>query len=296
MQFNLTVTPAVSYIRIKPGSIVNHTVTLENNSLEPLTVTPSVVDFSSDGKTGVPVLSTTTAFPYLDLESIHSQTVTIPPLKRAQLTLRFEVPENAEEKEYPLTLLFKSALLPAPSSESSSNLVGAIGSNIIVLISQEEQVTNKLELVENGVPSFLNSTDTLTIVPLVKNNSFAATTVAGTVTIKNPWGAELTTFHLFPDTVLGYSSREMRAMRTVFQPDIEPEAVPIAYKNSPALFGPHTVTITLTQPYTSQNSNQVVSTYTSNFFALPYMTTAILFFALFLGVFFVFFKKKNADK
>ncbi len=295
MELNLTVTPATSYIRIKPGSVVSHTVTLENNALEPLTVSPKILDFSSDGKSGIPVLSSSTAFPYLDIKSIESQTITLPPQKRAQLTLRFQIPENAEEKEFPLTLLFKSTALPAPNSESSSNLTGAIGSNIIVLISQDEQLTKTIEVADHGVPKIVDSYDTLTLTPMVKNTNFAATTMAGKIVVTNMWGKEVVAFPIFPDTILGYSTRELRAMRTFFQPDIDPEAVPFAYKKNSIMLGPHTVTISLTQPYTSENAGEIVATRSVAFFALPIIPTLALLGIVFSLVMF-YFANKNAKK
>lgn len=297
MQFNLTVKPAVSYIRIKPGSSVNHTITLENNGPDILTLKPRIVDFSSNGENGIPVLSSSTAFPYLDTATIQDQELSLQPEKRAQLTLRFEVPENAEEKEYPLTVLFESSTTPAPSTESTTRLSGAIGSNIIVLISKEEQTTNKLEITEDGAPLLVNSYDTLLLTPVIKNNSFAATNLAGSVTVKDLWGKELTHFSLYPDTVLGYSTRQARAMRSPFQPDLDPEAMPIAYKNSSPLLGPHTVTITLTKPYTSENPEEIVVTQTSHFFAVPFLaTTALLAVVLVVGIILVTFKIKSAHK
>ena len=273
--FNATITPQVQYLRIKPGSKVKHTITIENNGETPLTVSPKILDFTADGTTGRPILLGQTEFPYLDFDPEKTNAISIPAKKRAQLTLQFNVPEDAQEKEYPLTVLFESTPSSSNALTSQSQLVGAIGSNLIVLISHEEQTSQLLNINSISTPFFVDSFKKVVLEPTIKNNHFAATNAAGSVVITDMFGNQVADFDIFPDTILGYSSRNLRALRTPFQQDVEPEAVPFAFKPS-FFFGLYTVEITLTQPYTSENAAEVIAFDTFSFFALPILPTIFL--------------------
>lgn len=289
--FNVTVTPEVQYMRIKPGSKIRHTITLENKGTTPITVTPSIHDFEADGTSGKPVLKKSTTFPYLDVEDIENSTLTIPPQKHAQLGLLFSVPEDATEKEYPLTILFQSTPLQSSADTSGSQLVGAIGSNVIVLISKDDQLSELINIDSIGLPFFIDSFKKVEITPKVKNNHFAATSMAGTVVVKNMLDTEVAQFSIFPDTVLGYSSRNLRALRNEFQPDLEPEALPFAFKPK-FLLGLYTVEITITAPYTSENPEQIIAYDTFNFFAFPILPIIVVMVSTTTAIFYFFYRKR----
>ncbi|MCA9369054.1 hypothetical protein KC721_02045 [Candidatus Woesebacteria bacterium] len=273
--FSLTVTPEVQYIRIKPGSKIRHTITLENKSDRPITVTPTVYDFKADGKTGRAMVSGVSSIPYLDIEDINSSVLTVPANKRAQLGLIFSVPEDAPEREYPLTVLFQSEPNSSAINTSQSQLVGAIGSNLIVLVSHQEQLSNLINIDTIQTPKIVDSFSEVNVSPTITNNHFAATNAAGNVRVKNIFDTQVAEFKIFPDTVLGYSSRELRAMKTDFQPEIEPEAVSFAFKPSHML-GLYTVEVTITAPYTSENPDEVIAYDTFTYLALPLLPLAAL--------------------
>lgn len=289
--FNLTVTPEVQYMRIKPGSKIRHTITIENKGTAPITVTPSIHDFEADGVSGRPVLKKSTTFPYLDVEDIENSTLTIPPQKHAQLGLLFSVPEDATEKEYPLTILFQSSPVQSQTNSSQSQLVGAIGSNVIVLISKDDQLSELLNIDSIGLPFFVDSFKKVELIPKVKNNHFAATSMAGTVVVKNMLDTEVAQFKIFPDTVLGYSSRNLRALRADFEPEVEPEALPFAFKPK-FLLGLYTVEVTLTAPYTSETPDQTIAYDTFTFFALPLLPIIGAILSCSAAIFYFFYRKK----
>ena len=273
--FEVTVTPEVHYMRIKPGSKTRHTITLENKSANPITVTPTIYDFSADGTSGRPVLTQKTEFPYLDIASIHASTLTIPAQKRAQIVLAFSVPADAPEREYPLTVVFQTTPMQSTLSESQSSLVGAIGSNVIVLVSNQEQTSDALSIETSGLPTLVDSLKEIDVAAKVRNSHFAATNVAGTVRVTNFLGKEVSSFMIFPDTILGYSSRMLRAMKTAFEPDTDPE--PLALSFTPSLFpAVYTVETYITQPYTSENSTQVITTKRHSFLAIPFIYTWVI--------------------
>lgn len=273
--FNLGVTPATSYLWLKPGSKTQHTITLENKADTAIEVTPKLVDFEADGTTGQPILHTASSFEYLDRSSFEGTVLTIPAKKRAQLTLVFSVPASAPEREYPLTLLFESVATTPNRLTSTSSLVGIVGSNLIVLVSKDPQPTQLINIQTAGAPFFVDSFKPLTLGPIVKNNNFAAATMAGTITITDMFGNQVAEFSIFPDSVLGFSSRELRGMKETFDPQKEPEVAPLTYAPK-FLAGPYTITTTITQPYLSETETQIVATTSHTVVAIPFALIAFI--------------------
>ena len=162
---------------------------------------------------------------------------------------------------------------------------------MIVLISKDEQISQLININSIAVPKFVDSFKKITIKPSIKNNNFAATNAAGTVVVKNMFDSQVAAFNIFPDTILGFSARELRAMRTDFQKDIEPEAVPFAFDPS-FLLGLYTVEVTVTQPYTSE-SQDIIAYDTFTFFAFPILPTLITLLLSAAGITFIVKRKKQ---
>lgn len=253
---SFSVSPPTAFLLVKPGSQATHTITLENTSRETLFIQPSMVDFSPDGKTGNPVLESQTTFPYLtfpDGRTVKNgwDLTKIKPGEKAQLTLRIAVPPLEKEKEWPVTILFTARPNPEEASPTRTNttVLPSIGSNLIVLVSHEEQPVADLELLEAGVPQFADSLRPLTLKPVVKNTRFAATVASGTAELKNWWGKTIATHDIYPEIILGYSSRKMTGIAPAanLPQDKAPEKIPLTLKPS-FLMGVYQVTYTVHTP------------------------------------------------
>jgi hypothetical protein len=202
------------------------------------------------------------------------------------------VPEDAAEKEYPLTILFQNTPLQSNNDSSQSQLVGAIGSNVIVLISKDDQLAELINIDSIGLPFFVDSFKKVEIIPKIKNNHFAATSMAGSVVVKNMLDTEVAQFRIFPDTILGYSSRNARALRGDFEPDIEPEALPFAFKPT-FLLGLYRIEVTFTAPYTSETPDQIIAYDTFTFFAFPVLPTIAMLMSSLSALFYFKYRKKT---
>lgn len=293
-ELNLTVSPPVAYLHVPPGTNSQHTIILENSGSAPITVYPRVVDFTTDGKSGQVRVTNQLTFPYVSIGRDNDVSeVTIPAQKKAQLTLYLEIPPEVEEREYPLTVLFFSSSEATDQSSgdftvnganntiSNSNISGAIGSNLIVLVAKQNKFSKYLEVLDFQAPIILDSLQSLEFTPLVQNNSIGSISASGSAKIVN-WKKEtIAEFDIYPDTILGFNSRELRALLSNENLE-QPEIASFKYKPT-FLLGPYQIVLTL------ESEEGVITQAVHVFYALP---LAILVAAgIGIGIAFVFRKK-----
>lgn len=259
--FSLIVAPAQAYLKILPGNRATHTITLENTGDATLEVTPKVLDFATDGKTGVPILLGKTEFAYLNLTEDLHQPIVLAPRAKAQLTLSFTVPSGAKNKEYPLSILFSADKLDAAQAEQDkSPITGSVVSNLVVLVSDESETTRKLTLLDSGAPQFVDSFSDITFTPVVKNESYAATIASGSATLLDWRGKTVAHFPFYPESVLGFSTRELRSYTDELQPRL------FSFK-SPFLLGPYQIRFKIDN---SSDEQQSIETNRITVFAAPF--------------------------
>lgn len=263
---SLSISPPISYLQVPPGSTRTHTVVLENTSDQDITVIPSLVDFYSDGKTGRAIISEKLSFPFITFGTSDIKELLIPANKKAQLTLYIDVPKDAEEKEYPISILFFSkedssfpTLNASQNAKSKSQISGAIGSNLIILISHQSKLSQALNVISLKTPRFVDSFGEIKFLPLVKNETLASVAASGSAQILN-WKKEVVSeFDIYPDVILGSSSRELRALRIGVDID-KPETGNFSYKPN-ILFGPYQIVINLENDGSPQNLKYIEVVY-----------------------------------
>lgn len=287
--FDLSVSPPTAYLKINPGNNAVHTITLKNNGQAELVVTPELVSFSANGTTGHPTLSNTSEFPYLNQERTSFETLTLPPKATAQLTLHFSVPATAENREYPLTVLFHSQAANAPDA-AVTPVSGKLGSNLIVLVSDESTLLNTLTVESFGKQYFVDSLSALEFSPVVKNNSYAAAVSSGSATLYNWRGQEVARYEIEPTVVLGYSTRRIEPFTA---PDsvTDTEGIRLFSYDSPFLLGPYSYSVFLPS---GDPAHPVTVEHKIIVWAVPFtvlLTVAITCFAL--GGYY-FYKKRSS--
>lgn len=273
----ITVSPPVDYLQIKPGSRTAHTITVENSGTESLSLRPSIVDFIPSQETGLPILQQSHSFPYFENEAAVLQSTTLAPGQKAQLTLTIVVPSSATPAEYHLTALF-SGTSGAFGTAGNSGLAATVGSNIIILISGENQHQPALTIDTIRTPRIIDSFSPLEVIPVAQNTRFAASTASGSATIRNWRGQVVAKYSLYPDVVLGFSSRPLRGLAGTAE-----EPVPVPLKHKPLLLlGPYFITVTLTNTSTTQLVTEVAQ---RTVWAIPLAVTVASMVALlvFLG-------------
>ncbi len=250
--FHISISPPVAYVQIKPGDTLNHTITIQHRGTVPLTVTPMLVDFTpSDAGQGIN-LSDVSTFPYLtgDSKTKAAETFTLEPGQKHNLTLQINPPAGAIEREYHLTLLFKTQPATSQTPAIGAEVTGTIGSNLVVLVSGGDRNRGQLHLKEVKIPKIVDSLSGLRFTLLAENTGVMATQASGSATLTDWRGQKVADFELYPDMVLAQTSRLLRpsqpatdSAQSVPNPVDKPEFV---YKPW-FLIGPYTLTVNLNQ-------------------------------------------------
>lgn len=295
-EFAVTVTPQRAYLKIKPGNTSAHTITVKNEGSQVLTITPRIVDFKPDGVTGSPLLLDTLSFPYINYNSLDLSPLQLGPNQDGQLTLSFNVPASAATKEYPLSILFEAQPTAGEFSlGSSSSTTGIIVSNLIVLVTNQEPDKN-ISVTTFNSTRFIDSFGSISFAPIAQNNSFGASVASGSATIKNWRSQTIAEFPLYPDTILGYSTREIRSLITQAQENTVQEEGPAispgSFKYNPHfLFGIYTITLTL-----DNSTSETLSLQETQFTVIAFPFSILLGLALAAGVYWgytLYTKKSN---
>lgn len=288
--FDLSVSPPTAYLKIHPGNIAVHSITLKNNGLSPLSVTPQLVDFSANGITGQPVLADTHTFPYLDLDRTSFESLVLQPDQTAQLTLHFSVPSTAEDREYPLTLLFRGNQISSDTSNTLTPLAGVIASNLIVLVSDNESLQNIFSVDTFNSAPLVDSFSQVSFAPVIKNNSFAAAVASGSATITNWQGTKVAQFEISPSVILGYSSRQVGPV-SAGSDQVDTSRITDTFTyDAPLLIGPYTISVML------PSGEQLSPSYTEHkiiVWAIPLALIAAIVLTCFALALYYFYKKRN---
>ena len=289
--YDLSVNPPTSYLRIHPGNVALHTITLKNNGQTTISVLPKIVDFVSDGSTGQPILSKNSSFPYLDLNKTSIEKVQLPPGKTAQLTLHFSVPSTAENREFPLTVLFEAKLPDEPELETK--VTGTIGSNLVVLVSDSDFLDQQFTIDSFSNKPFIDSFQPLQFSPAVKNNTFAASIASGSAKITNWQGTVVAQYDILPEVILGYSTRNIQPIAVAEDPNTLEEnnnGQRVFSFKSAFLFGPHTISVYLPS---GDPSNPQLIEYKKVVWAIPIAVLIAILVALILISMYYVYRKRN---
>lgn len=277
--FDLGVSPPTTYLQIAPGSKKTLAISIEQQGTLPLEVTPSLVDFTSDGLTGQPVLGNGSSFRHITLtlpgeQQPNKTSFLLQPKEKKSLTLTIDIPEQEPEQEHHLTLLFRAQVPDDIVLGSGSEVSGVVGSNIIILTSHSERDRGLLELSKYDIPKFVDSFSRLTFSGVVKNTGLNATTASGSATVTDWRGTQVAEYPLYPDMVLADTARQLRTAPSIEQALAQPEKIADEFIfSAPFLLGPYQVTISVIQ--SSQDSTQI-SQVTKTVIAAPFSVILVM--------------------
>ncbi len=212
---DLGVQPAATYLDIEPGKTKKFQVSISHNGTTPLDVITQVVEFTTDGQTGIPRLDMDTTINFItikDEDSLPSTTFKLLPHTKKQLTVVVSPPLDVVQKEYHLSVLFtaKAATTETNNGPKSGSQTSAIlASNLIAFVSSEEIGGGPLTISQIKAPSIFDSLMPLVFRVNAKNEGRKAAPVKGRVRILNWLNQEIKSFPLATDIVLSDSSRNL---------------------------------------------------------------------------------------
>lgn len=275
--FDLTISPPITHVVIKPGKTAIHTINIKNNGNRELELSAKLVDFTSDNQSGVPVLLDRFTFEYVKL--IKAEIALETPFKLApgdteQFVLQFEIPESAMDKEYHFSLLVSAQLPEAFTLGNSTAISGRIASNLIVNVSRDGKDRGFFELAGFQTTRVIDSLQAISLELFLKNTGKTISAPTGELQIYDTFGRLVKTFTLLPENVLPSATREIYAASLAEQSEAQsPQFLPEAFSYKPSfLLGRYTLELSFHSP----TQTPVTTQYT--LYAFPF--SLLVFFSL----------------
>ncbi len=213
---DLKVYPPVAYLSVKPGAGINHQIKINNSGLYTLEITPVLVNFHSDDKTGAVILEQKSDFDYLNLDGDPNKwgkSFLLKPGEEKPLNFVIALHSEAKYQEHYLSILFQAKQLSYSSVSNENTLVSAVvASNVVLLVSADDQNRGELSIEQFFLPKIADSFMGFSFSALVKNIGVNATPVEGHIKISHWPNQNVETYELYPDMVLADSKRLVRAM------------------------------------------------------------------------------------
>lgn len=294
---DLTVFPPTAYLVVKPGTEITHRVLLKYDGKVAVRVMPELVDFTTDGLTGTPVLQKPSKLEYITLQNPNQQLGTpflLKPDSQVELVVKINPPLHSNKGEYPLSLVMTA--IPDTTvvfDGGSAQASGAVASNMILSVQGDFDNQGELQIEKIQLPKIVDSFSSINFETIVKNTGRNAAAVTGKIRLNHSWsGKELKHWYVYPDVVLADSTRQVRA--TFQDPDeLSPEDEVIFeelnYK-PPFLIGPYEVTVEIS------GANQPNSSFhqrTQTVIALPLSVIGLI--GLGVGLY-IFINKLDQNK
>lgn len=279
---DLEVTPAVEFVSIIPGGKLQHTITIRQNGTTPLSVTPSIVDFSADGETGNPVLSNSTQVDFISIvnkDVDFGKSFNLTSNQSKQIVFNINPNGDQIESEFPLTILF-SAQAQSENQHGSGALSSAvIGANLILHVSSNLENTGKLEVENIRSSKIFDSFRPLHFQVLIKNTGDNSTAINGFVKVYNWQGQQILEKEFVPDLILANSTRLARFSLSQKEDTQEPDYSQLSSEfsySSPFLIGPFTIEVVLNDPVNKIDESFVLKTHV---LAFPISIVLIILFS-----------------
>ncbi|MEO8581632.1 MAG: hypothetical protein ABI425_03545 [Patescibacteria group bacterium] len=285
---NIGISPPLTHIIIQPGKSALTTVSLENQGNFDVNLTTNFVDFTSDNKTGIPVLSDNMSFSYMSLQDaeVHLNTPFL--LKTGntkQLVFEVALPENSVEKEYHFSLV--TDVEPIQNSlhdQSGTAVSGQIVSNFIITVSRTAKDQGIIELQSFEAPLFLDSLSAITAKVFMHNAGKNTTVTLGNLRIVNVLGNVVYENDFLPENILPGAGRQVFGSESVNKDGEEYKIEqPIRYKGL-FLLGPYKLILTYHAP------GQEEQKFEHTVFALP---ISALIFVILVYIVYLLYTKSN---
>ncbi len=315
VDLDLAVFPPTAYLVVKPETKIEHQVLVDYQGTVPIYLTPQLVEFTTDGKTGQPLLGEPTELDFITIKNPSwqlGQPTELKPATQLQLVLEIEPSSTVSLDEQPLSLV----LMAQPSIDvirdgSRAQTSGAIASNIILSVQGDFQNLGELIIDQLQVPRIIDSFQNLKFTLNAHNEGRNAVAAQGEITLTHLWsGQTVKKWFIYPDVVLANNNRDLRG--TLIDPaDLESgQAIEFAdFSYKPAfLLGPYEITVKLSdasQEGTAQSNSDkeqqvanidqkdLVHQQTKQLFAFPFSVVGALFLGIVLLLLYHWFEQHS---
>lgn len=193
---SLSVSPPLFEAIVMPGKTVKQTYNLTNNSGVNL-LKPKIVYFTAEGEAGNINLSDIKAPDWIFFDE-KSSILTISP------------PEDAEEVDHFLTLVFENEVPVDLTNQNSVSLTSQIGSNILLTVSRDGKPKKSAEIIKFSTPKVIDSLlGKINYIVTLKNNGNSFWKPNGKIIINSGAGSRNEVLNLAPQNIISGSTRKI---------------------------------------------------------------------------------------
>lgn len=294
---NLTVFPPTAYLIVKPGTQITHRVLLKYEGKIAVKIIPELIDFTTDGLTGTPVLQKPSKLEYVALQNPSKQLgvpFLLKPGSQIELILKINPPLHAKRGEQPLSLILTA--IPETTviyDGGSTQTSGGIASNIILSVQNDFDNQGELQINQIKLPKIVDSFASIKFDIEAKNLGRNAVAAEGQIKLNHGWSKkELKHWFIYPDVILAGSTRQLRGLTqdpATLDPETEFEFEPLSYK-PPFLIGPYEITVSLSG---ANQDSGAVHERTQTIIALPLSVFVLLIVGVGLYLIYLKLEKKQ---
>lgn len=211
---NLSISPPVTYMSIKPGEAQTYQISAENLGDATLEVIPSLLDFEADNKTGQPIIKSTGTFKHIRINdglSSFGKKFYLEPKQKTNIPITIDIPKGGQEEEYAMTIFFTFKNKTAETVKGSqAKVAGTVGSNLILLVTRNNSDRGNIVIKNIKSMPTIDIFMPIRFTALAENIGKNATVASGSATITDWQNNEVAKFEIHPDMILSGSSRELR--------------------------------------------------------------------------------------
>lgn len=189
---NLSISPPILELMIQPGKTVKQTYTISSDGNN-TNLIPKIVYFTPADSIGNINLTDSKAPDWISFDQ-----------KTSQLTI--SPPENAEEIDHFLTLIFETKEPVDLLNQNSTSLVSQIGSNILLTISKDGNPKKSVRIVEFSAPRLVDSFSPISYNLTLANNGNSFWKPNGKIVTNSE------TLKLAPQNIISGSSRKISCL------------------------------------------------------------------------------------
>lgn len=218
--FDLSVSPQIFQVDLTPPAVATakQTITLENNSDNPLPLSITYRPFKPQGDNGnIVYLKENERIgndPQILDKIIVSQnnkaldSVLLPPKTKKQLDLTVSVPSDEPPGDYYVSILFleNNASSSAGVTSTLSNAIGGVAMNVLLSIGPKGKTTGKIE---DFSTDFLKPEGPVSFKVTINNTSPHFIAPQAQIIITNMFGQKIGKIDLLPLNILAHSSRSL---------------------------------------------------------------------------------------
>jgi hypothetical protein len=211
---NLSISPPVTYMSIKPGETQTYQIQAENLGDATVEVIPSLLDFEADNMTGQPIVKSTGTFKHIRINdglASFGKKFYLEPKQKSSIPITIDIPKSDQEEEYAMTIFFTFKNKTGETiKDSQAKVAGTVGSNLILLVTRNNSDRGNIVIKNIKSMPTIDTFMPIRFTAFAENIGKNATAASGSATITDWKNNEVAKFDIHPDMILSGSSRELR--------------------------------------------------------------------------------------